>query len=84
MHDVPIPVDCIDGFVEAYYARPEAFLEAEVRAAQSGWVKTDQAAVMRGVERLAADLASGAWDARHGALRGQPERVGALRLIVAR
>lgn len=84
VQDVPVPIDCTDGFGEAYYARPEAFLEADVRAAQSGWVKTDQAAVARGVERLAADLASGAWDAKHGALRDQPQRVGAIRLLVAR
>ena len=81
---VPIPRDCTDGFGEAYYARPEAFLEADVRAAQSGWVLTDPAAVRRGLDRLAADLASGAWDRRHGHLRTQPERIGAVRLVVAR
>jgi SAM-dependent methyltransferase len=81
---VRIPRDCTDGFGEAYYARPEAFLQEDVRAAQSGWVLTDDAAVERGVARLAADLESGAWDARHGALREQPEYVGSVRLIVAR
>jgi SAM-dependent methyltransferase len=81
---VAVPLDCVDGFGEAYYGRPEAFLEADVRQAQSGFMKTDQAAVLRGVERLAADLESGAWDARYGALREQPERVGALRLLIAR
>ena len=80
---VPIPLDCVDGFGEAYYGRPEAFLEAGVRAGQSGWVLTDPAAVARGVERLRRDLESGAWDARHGQLRNQPERTGAVRLIVA-
>jgi hypothetical protein len=35
------------------------------------------------VERLRAALASGEWDARHGHLRAQPERIGAVRLIVA-
>jgi len=25
--EVPIPIDCVDGFTEAYYARPEAFLD---------------------------------------------------------
>ena len=81
---VPIPHDCTDGFGEAYYARPEAFLREDVRAAQSGWVLTDPAAVRRGVERLAAALASGAWDRAHGDLRNRPEYVGATRLIVAR
>jgi SAM-dependent methyltransferase len=82
--DVPIPIDCVDGFGEAYYARPEAFLQPDVRAAQSGWVLTDPDAVARGVARLADDLASGRWDERHGHLRDQPEHIGATRLIVAR
>ena len=29
--DVPIPHDCIDGFWGAYWRRPEAYLQAEVR-----------------------------------------------------
>lgn len=81
---VPIPIDCADGFGEAYYARPEAFLAHEVRAAQSGWVLTDPDAVARGIARLADDLASGRWDERHGHLRDQPAHVGAVRMIVAR
>ena len=81
---VPIPYDCTDGFGEAYYARPEAFLEADVRAAQSGWTLADADAVRRGVEKLASDLSSGAWDERHGGLRHQAERIGAVRLVVAR
>ena len=79
---VPIALDCSDGFGEAYYGRPEAFLDPEVRAAQSGWVLTDPAAVSRGLERLRADLESGAWDARHGHLRRAPQCDGAVRLIV--
>jgi SAM-dependent methyltransferase len=82
--DVPIPIDCTDGFGEAYYARPEAFLEPDVRAAQSGWVLTDPDVVARGVARLADELGSGRWDERHGHLRSQPELIGAVRLIVAR
>jgi hypothetical protein len=82
--DVAIPIDCSDGFGEAYYARPEAFLDHDVRAAQSGWVLTDPGAVARGVARLADDLSSGRWDERHGRLRHQAEYVGAMRLIVAR
>ncbi|HEX5923348.1 MAG TPA: class I SAM-dependent methyltransferase [Baekduia sp.] len=81
---VPVPIDCTDGFGEAYYARPEAFLDADVRAAQSGWVLTDPDAVARGVAKLADDLASGRWEQRHGHLRRQSERVGAVRLVVGR
>ncbi len=79
---VPIPIDCVDGFTEAYYARPEMFLDPRVRAAQSAWGFVDDDATARAVERLRADLTSGAWDAKHGALRDQPAFVGSLRLIV--
>jgi Methyltransferase domain len=80
---VPVPIDCVDGFTEAYYARPEMFLDPRVRAAQSAWTFVADADEERGVARLAADLASGAWDAEFGALRRQPEFVGSLRLIVS-
>lgn len=78
----PIPRDCEDGFIQAYYARPEAFLDPEVRAAQSAWAKTGVDAEP-GLRRLRDDLESGAWDERYGDLRTQPEHVGSLRLVVA-
>lgn len=80
---VAVPRDCTDGFGEAFYARPEAFLQPEIRAFSSGLVLTDQAAVRRGLDRLRQDLASGAWDRHYGDLRTQPERHGALRLVTA-
>lgn len=83
VRNVPVPADCVDGFGEAFYGRPERFLDPAVRAAQSGWAFVDPEATGRGLERLRADLASGAWDARHGALRDQPEFAGSLRLITA-
>lgn len=66
-----------------HYGRPEAFLDPAVRAAQSAWQFADPEAVAAGLDRLAADLTSGEWDARHGQLRNQPEFVGAIRLVVA-
>jgi hypothetical protein len=81
---VPVPVDCVDGFTEAFYARPDMFLDPRVRAAQSAWGFVDDAAITRGVERLRTDLDSGVWDARFGGLRTQPEFVGSLRLVVGR
>jgi SAM-dependent methyltransferase len=80
--EVPIPIDCVDGFTEAYYARPERFLDPAVRAAQSAWGFVDQTATERAVETLRADLASGVWDSRYGHLRAQPQFVGSLRLLV--
>ncbi|MDH2429662.1 methyltransferase domain-containing protein [Sphaerisporangium sp. TRM90804] len=79
---VPVPIDCVDGFTEAYYARPERFLDPEVRASQSAWGVVGDAAAARAVEHLRRDLEDGTWDARHGHLRTQPEFQGALRLVV--
>jgi SAM-dependent methyltransferase len=84
VEEVPIPIDCTDGFTEAFYARPEAFLDPEVRSAQSAWAFVEDGAEERAVERLRADLESGAWERRFGALREQPTFAGSLRLIVAR
>lgn len=80
---VPIPLRCRDGFGEAYYGRPEALLDPGARRANSAWslVGDDEAAAA--VEALRRDLASGAWDARHGGLRRQPHFDGSLVLVVA-
>lgn len=79
---VPIPLDCTDGFTEAFYGRPERLLDPAVRAAQSSWGFVAPQVQDRFVDALSADLASGAWDARHGALRTQPTYDGALRIVV--
>lgn len=80
---VPIPFDCTDGFLEAFYGRPERILEAPVRRAQSAWAFLPPGAETRAIEALRSDLASGEWDRRYGALRTQPEYLGTLRLLVA-
>jgi hypothetical protein len=82
VRSVPIPSDCVDGFTEAYFARPERFLDDAVRRSQSAWGFVDDDAEARAVAQLAADLASGAWDRRYGALRTQAKFDGSLRLVV--
>ncbi|HVV74899.1 MAG TPA: class I SAM-dependent methyltransferase [Mycobacteriales bacterium] len=80
---VPIPFDCEDGFLEAFYGRPELILEEPVRRAQSGWRFLPAGSEQRAVDELRADLESGEWDRKYGELRTQPEYVGSLRLLVA-
>jgi SAM-dependent methyltransferase len=80
---VDVPIDCTDGFTEAFYARPEMFLVDEVRRSQSAWGFVDDDAKVRFVRQLAADLEDGTWERRHGHLRGQPVFGGSLRLIVS-
>jgi hypothetical protein len=81
--EVPVALDCVDGFAEAFYGRPEALLDATVRRSQSAWGFVPEEAIERGIGKLRAALASGEWDARHGHLRTQPEFTGALRLLVS-
>jgi SAM-dependent methyltransferase len=83
VHPVPVPADCTDGFTEAFYGRPEAFLDPAVRAAQSAWRFVDDQVAAAAVDSLADDLASGRWDRRFGHLRTQPTFTGSLCLVVA-
>jgi hypothetical protein len=82
---VPVPIhrDCTDGFTEAYFARPERFLDPAVLRSQSAWQFVDQFVRERFVKSLGEDLRSGAWDARHGDWRRREQFVGALRLVVS-
>lgn len=80
---VPIPIDCTDGFTEAYYARPELFLRPDVRAAQSAWGFVTRAAEQRAVEELRRDLESGRWQELYGHVGNRSTYAGSLRLVVA-
>jgi hypothetical protein len=78
-----LPADCQDGFGEAFWARPEAYLDPRIRAGMSAFGLLGPAEIDLGVRRLRADLASGAWDERHGELRRLPELDCGHRLIIA-
>ena len=80
---VPIPLDCTDGFNDAYYGRPEMLLDPAARQACSAWSFVEPAAVARFQAHLARDLADGTWDARHGHLRRQECLEGSLVLVVS-
>jgi SAM-dependent methyltransferase len=80
----PIPFDCTDGFQEAYYGRPEMFLDRGARLACSAWSFLGPEVEARLEERLGADLDSGAWDAAHEGLRRQATFDGSLRLVIGR
>jgi hypothetical protein len=79
---IPIPIDCTDGMMEAFYARPERLLDAQVRAAQSSWSFIEPRLQQQFVENLSADLASGQWDARYGSWRRMETYNGSLRLVL--
>jgi SAM-dependent methyltransferase len=65
LEPVPIPWDCADGFFEAYWRRPEAYLDDRVRRGISVWAKVGPDAEQRAVHTLRDDLASGRWATRN-------------------
>jgi SAM-dependent methyltransferase len=83
VHPVPIPADCTDGFLGAYWRRPEAYLDPAVRRGISVFAQLPPAVVADGLGRLGADLASGAWDARFGHLRALDALDLGYRLVVS-
>lgn len=77
---VPIPHDCVDGFLGAYWRRPEAYLDRSVRAGISSFARLDDVAPR--IERLRADLEDGTWEMRNGALRDLEEIDLGYRLVI--
>jgi SAM-dependent methyltransferase len=62
---VLIPWDCADGFHEAYWRRPEAYLDESVRRGISVWARVGPDVEQRAVRSLGDDLASGRWAERN-------------------
>ncbi|MFC0530541.1 MerR family transcriptional regulator [Phytohabitans kaempferiae] len=80
---VLIPWDCADGFFEAYWRRPEAYLDEHVRRAVSVWTRVGPQAERRAVSRLADDLSSGRWAERNREIVALDAVDLGLRLLVA-
>ena len=79
---VPVPHDCADGFALAFWRRPAAYLDPAVRAGISVFHLLDEAHVESAMQRLADDLASGAWAERNRDLLDRDELDLGLRLVV--
>lgn len=80
---VTIPWDCADGFFEAYWRRPEAYLDDHVRRGMSVWTRVGPDAERRAVHGLREDLASGRWAERNRDLVDLEAAELGLRLLVA-
>lgn len=80
---VPIPWDCADGFFEAYWRRPEAYLDENVRRGLSVWSRVGPDAEQRAVRDLRDDLASGRWADRNRELIDLDAAELGLRLLIA-
>jgi SAM-dependent methyltransferase len=80
---VPVPHDCRDGFYGAYWRRPEAYLDPEVRAGISVLASRTEEELAPGLARLEEDLRSGAWAERHADLLEREDLDLGYRLLVA-
>jgi SAM-dependent methyltransferase len=81
IRELPVPWDCEDGFLSAFWRRPSAYLAAEVQACMSGLQVLEPAVLERGMAALASDLQSGAWQRRHAGLSERATFDGGWRLI---
>jgi SAM-dependent methyltransferase len=80
---VPIPWDCADGFFEAYWRRPEAYLDEDVRRGVSVWARVGPDAEQRAVRSLRDDLVSSRWSQRNRDLVELDAAELGLRLLIA-
>jgi SAM-dependent methyltransferase len=83
MEPVLVPWDCADGFFEAYWRRPEAYLDENVRRGISVWASVGPDAEQRAVRNLRDDLASGRWVERNRDLLDLEAAELGLRLLIA-
>jgi len=80
---VPIPHDCRDGFLSAYWRRPHAYLDPRVRDGISIFRLLPSADVERAITRLREDLESGEWERRNAAILDREAMDLGYRLVVA-
>ena len=82
MRPLMIPSDCTDGFLTAFWKRPEAYLQSAVRQAMSPFSKIKN--LTKGLQKLEDDLASGQWAKNNHALLDAAYLDVGYRLITAR
>jgi SAM-dependent methyltransferase len=80
---IPIPLNCSDGFNEAYYGRPEHLLNKNARHSCSSWSFVDNSLADEYVCNLKKDIESGSWDLKYGNLRKTDFYLGSLYLFFA-
>jgi SAM-dependent methyltransferase len=78
---VPVPHDCTDGFLCAYWRRPEMYLDPDARRSISSFSRLGDVSGV--LERLKRDLDDGTWMRRNGRLLQETEMDYGYRLAVA-
>jgi hypothetical protein len=70
---VPIPADCRDGFVQAFWKRPYDLLDPALRSSMAMFAWLEDQELQAGLEQLAGDLRDGSWQSRHSDLLRESE-----------
>jgi len=83
LHIIPLPIphDCTDGFLAAYWRRPQMYLNPRVREAISFFATAGD--VQSGIAHLARDIADGTWARRNAGLLDKTEMDYGYRLVIA-
>ena len=78
---VPVPHDCSDGFLYAYWRRPAAYLDPYIRSGSSSFWAIGNAEA--GLQNLKQNLETGEWARRYAELLALDEYDAGYRLVVA-
>jgi SAM-dependent methyltransferase len=78
---VPVPANCADGFLGAYWKRPAAYLDPEIRRSISTFSRLKDPTT--GLAKLQSDLRDGVWFERNQSLLGCEEMDLGYRLLVS-
>lgn len=78
---VLIPADCTDGFMCAYWSRPERYLDSRIRSAISTFSRIHS--LDSGIKKLSQDIESRKWHKKYGYLQNLNEFDYGYRLVVA-
>jgi SAM-dependent methyltransferase len=79
---VPIPADCRDGFLGAYWKRPRSYLDPLVRESISTFSKVGN--IESQLARLEKDIESGVWERRYTSLKDLEALDLGYRMVIAR
>jgi SAM-dependent methyltransferase len=79
---IPIPADCRDGFLGAYWKRPRAYLDPLVRGSISTFSKIGN--IDANLTRLESDIESGTWGRQYSSLQDLTAIDLGYRLVIAR
>jgi SAM-dependent methyltransferase len=77
-----VPFDCEDGFLGAFWRRPEFYLAPEIRKSMSVFSELDDSMVDRALLRLHKDLQNGSWHQRNKTILGLTALDLGYRLVV--